>query len=120
MRTDPDLDAAGPFLHQAIDPNLEEFVVSERPVGHDDTVVELVVRSPSLARPVVVAQLDEGAFALVETNLVVGKHGGRTAGCGRGHSAAAASRGGGAALGQAAHCRDVCISYVVVRAVAAN
>ena len=51
--SDSDLDAARPLLHEAVDADLEELVVPERPVRHDDAVVELVVRPPPLGRPVV-------------------------------------------------------------------
>ena len=40
-------------------------------MGHDDTVVELVVRPPSLGGAVVVAQLDQVPLSLVEPDLVV-------------------------------------------------
>ena len=53
VRGDSDLDAARPLLHEAVDADLEELVVLERPVRHDDAVVELVVGPPTLASPVV-------------------------------------------------------------------
>ena len=52
------------------------FCVRVLPVRHDDPVAELVKWSPPLGRAVVVAQLDEAAAALVETQFVtVGKRG---------------------------------------------
>ena len=53
---------------------LKHLVMSERPVGHHHAVVELVQRSPSLRRLVVVAQFDQCAALLVEEQRVVGGH----------------------------------------------
>ena len=39
---------------------------------HDDAMIEFIERSPSFARPMIVAQLDHLAFALVEPQLVAG------------------------------------------------
>ena len=58
-----------PLFDEPVDPDFKELVVFERSVRHDDAVVELVVGPTALGRPVVVAQLDHLALALVEAKL---------------------------------------------------
>jgi hypothetical protein len=44
------INLTAPLFDQPIYPDFEKLVVVEGPVGHDDTVVELVVRPPALRR----------------------------------------------------------------------
>jgi hypothetical protein len=76
------LNTAAPFVHQSIQPNLKQLVISQRSMRHHHPVIELVQRSFPLSRPTVVAQFDQSSVALVEPNFAVvsatttsGRHG---------------------------------------------
>ncbi len=83
------LNTAAPLVHQSIQPDLKQLVVSQRSMGHHHPVIELVQRSFPLRRPTVVAQFDQRSVALMEANFAVVVSASTTT-SGR-HSAAAAS-----------------------------
>ena len=66
-----------PLFNEPIDSDLKEFVVGKCPMCHDYAVIELVVGSSSLRRPVIVAQFDHLPFPLVKPKFIavdVGRH----------------------------------------------
>lgn len=89
---------AAPLVHQPVDPDLEELVVPDGPVRHDDAVVELVEGAATLRRAAVVAQLDQLAAAVVEAQAA-GAEGGTGGPGGPRGSGGGAGLGGGAGGG---------------------
>lgn len=67
VRGHADFDRSTPLVHQFIDPDLKQFVVSQRTMGHHHTVVELVQGSSTLSRPVLIAELYQTATTRVES-----------------------------------------------------